>query len=173
MIALYDVFQRKCAYCESMVDDAFVDHYRPRENATGGSGTSPDHYWWLAWEWRNLYNACNACSRAKGAGFPVDGPRAPLECPYDELATAERALLLDPCLDDPEHLLVFDESGRVVATDVRAMTTIDLLSLNRTHLVAADGARWCASESDSPALMACCGRVVGSQSRVSPRFWSS
>jgi uncharacterized protein (TIGR02646 family) len=133
--ALGEMFQHKCAYCESAVDRLNVDLFRPHSNATGARGTSPDHYWWLAWEWRNMYLVCTECTRAKASAFPVEGPRAPPEIPYDKIVGIERALLLDPCGDDPESLLVFEESGRVVTADFRAMTTIDLLHLNRPSLV--------------------------------------
>jgi AAA domain/AAA domain, putative AbiEii toxin, Type IV TA system len=133
--AIYAAFSRKCAYCESAVDLVNVGLHRPRLNAGGRGGTSPDHYWWLAWEWRNMYLVCTACLRAKGTAFPVDGDRAAPETQYERVLETERPLLLDPCAEDPEGMLLFDESGRVVATGIRAMTTIDLLNLNRASLV--------------------------------------
>lgn len=134
-LGIYQAFRRKCAYCESAVDMLHVGLHRPRSNAAGRGGTSPDHYWWLAWEWRNMYLVCAACLRAKGSAFPVDGQRALPEEPYERVAATERAMLLDPCAEEPEGLLLFDDSGRVVATDLRAMTTIDVIGLNRQTLV--------------------------------------
>jgi hypothetical protein len=69
---LFEVFRGKCAYCESPLTagDFVVDHLRPMNGALALDGTaSPDHYWWLAYAWENLY-ACDAdCASFKGARF--------------------------------------------------------------------------------------------------------
>ena len=56
--ALEKLFHFKCAYCESSIanQDWDVEHFRPkgrvaeREKHTG--------YYWLAYEWTNLYPSC-------------------------------------------------------------------------------------------------------------------
>jgi hypothetical protein len=57
--ALAKLFHGKCAYCESSVlhvQPYAIEHFRPKAGAIGLDGIfSPDHYWWLAFEWTNLY----------------------------------------------------------------------------------------------------------------------
>ena len=49
---------------------------RPASDALALDGTlSPDHYWWLAYAWENLYPSCAECVSFKGARFPVRGAR--------------------------------------------------------------------------------------------------
>ena len=142
---LTELFASKCAYCESslgVTDLSQTELFRPRAMAVNLDGeTTRPGYWWLAYEWGNLYLACAECNRNKGNRFPVVGPRALR--PDDDLAK-ERGLLLDPCADDPEEHLLFNEDGLVASAseiDVdghdRGAITIDILGLNRPGLVEA------------------------------------
>jgi uncharacterized protein (TIGR02646 family) len=142
--ALDLLFSSKCAYCEQplALESLVVDQFRPRSGAVGLDGSfSLDHYWWLAYEWTNLYSACPECSSLKGPRFPVEGER--LADPFRSRRTkqapspSERALLLDPCVDDPEKSLVFLEDGHVVgaAGDDRGRVTVEVLGLNRRTLI--------------------------------------
>jgi uncharacterized protein (TIGR02646 family) len=136
--SLMDLFHGKCAYCESPMDQeeyVNVDHFRPKAI-----------YWWLAYDWTNLYPVCPLCARYKGVSFPVLRDRAqPGQTGADLLD--ERALLLDPCLDQPSEWLHFGDKGKVHSTQAagvdkvtfyeeydRGGVTIDLLFLNRAQL---------------------------------------
>ncbi|ODS37052.1 MAG: hypothetical protein A7316_01690 [Candidatus Altiarchaeales archaeon WOR_SM1_86-2] len=160
--ALIRLFNGKCAYCEShigMKGYIDIDHFRPKTGAMDLKGHSdPDHYYWLAYEWDNLYPACPSCNRSKRAYFPVIGGRALPGAMGDELKR-EKALLIDPCLDYPEMYLDFKEDGmvyprlKIYDTDTqllkqqdisnirrirrRATTTIEILGLNRKPIVEA------------------------------------
>jgi uncharacterized protein (TIGR02646 family) len=146
------LFHFKCSFCESKVEShsRAIDHLRPKAGSIGLDGErSPDHYWWLALDWRNLYLLCANCSRSRGNRFPVRGQRAPLEAGWSALRD-ENALLLDPCWDNPEEHLVFSADGSVAATHVddleeaerrrfgtptRGQVTIDTFGLNRPSLI--------------------------------------
>ena len=78
--ALSTLFSSKCAFCESEVSAVApldVHHFRPRQQAVDprNGEVSRRHYWWLAYEWENLYPACVDCNRHAGARFPVNGKR--------------------------------------------------------------------------------------------------
>jgi uncharacterized protein (TIGR02646 family) len=153
--ALVELFHNKCAFCESPLGATSrpdLEQFRPKRGAMNLDGQrSPDHYWWLAFDWNNLYPACPACNRTKGARFPVkDNQRAPLEAGWEDLRS-EPALLLDPCFDHPGQHLIFSRDGTVAAahvddlspeererfgTPTRGQVTIDTFGLNRTALVA-------------------------------------
>jgi hypothetical protein len=98
-----------------------------------GSDYAPDHYWWLAFAWDNLYLTCPPCNKHRGPRFPVKGPR--ITGPGDD-PNRENCLLLDPCRDDPAEHLRFDASGRVRPLSKRGDVTINLVALNRSELVA-------------------------------------
>lgn len=137
------LFHGKCAYCECRfrkTDTIEVDHFRPTSDAKQRSGAaSRIHYWWLAYEYENLYPACAECRRHKATMFPVRGKRAAPGTRRDDLRQ-EKALLLDPCLDDPDKYLHFKDNGTVLPAGrgrdaERAEVTIEVLSLNRRDLV--------------------------------------
>lgn len=134
---LTTLFHGKCAYCEQPVEQPGfynVDSFRPKMEALNLDGkTSPLHYWWLAYEWSNLYFTCGACNKLKGSRFPVEGRRASV----GEDTQDEKRLLLDPCGDHPEQVLLFDEQGRVASEDPRGRATIEILGLNRMELLTA------------------------------------
>jgi len=139
--ALGRLFWNKCAFCESPVEaitaSPVVHHFRPPQEAVDDDGNvSRPHYWWLAYEWENLYLCCQRCATAAGAMFPVDGDRAPVEARGSALA-AEKALLVDPCRDDPDEHLAFRPDGSVEALTDRGKATIEVHALNRHPLVEA------------------------------------
>jgi uncharacterized protein (TIGR02646 family) len=126
----------KCAYCEQVIAGLpNLEHFRPIRGAIAHEGEfSPDHYWWLAFEWENLLPSCVQCNVAKGKRFPTKGPRAAVGSVGEALAR-EEALLLDPTVDNPEVHLLFTETGQVVSRTERGEATIEVLALNRESLV--------------------------------------
>lgn len=140
--SLFKLFDGKCAYCENSIisqDTAVVSHFRPTQAAGGldaSTNNSEHHYSWLAYEWGNLYLACQNCSRSKANFFPVRGGRAALLTSLDEVRESEAAILLDPCFDQPEKHLEFRWNGTCVSRTQRGSITINILALNRSSLVA-------------------------------------
>lgn len=147
---LKEIFRGKCAYCErGIASDEIgdVDQFRPKAGAINQSGKfDPDHYWWLTYEWSNLYFSCRLCNTSKGSRFPVAGARvevpkgskARLGAPwYVTDLREEKPLLLDPCAEefDPDEHLVFDAStGLVAGLTKEGKATIEILNLNRPAL---------------------------------------
>jgi len=135
--ALQSLFRAKCAYCETPVERSTmnVDQFRPQTRAVNLDGSlNADGYWWLAYEWNNLYATCANCEQMKGSRFPIAGARARPGARSEALA-GEQPLLLDPCVDSPEKDLLFSESGRVASRTKRGRVTIDVLGLNRSSLI--------------------------------------
>ncbi|HEU0246380.1 MAG TPA: AAA family ATPase [Gaiellaceae bacterium] len=136
--ALDELFHGNCAYCETRGDaqaPLAVQHYRPRSGALAANGAlSPDHYWWLAYDWENLLVSCPTCERMKGQRFPVAAKRAEPRTTGAALSS-EQPLLLNPRIDDPTEYLLYLDDGTVVGRGERALTTIDILGLNRAELV--------------------------------------
>ena len=132
------LFNGKCAYCESRVDttgSGDLEHFRPKAGAVDLEGNYYlAHYWWLTFEWRNLYLSCQLCNHSKRDRFPLTGPRAALETPYEDL-DGEQPILLDPCVDKPGKFLVFDENGSVGSEHERGQITIEIFDLNRAGLI--------------------------------------
>lgn len=144
--ALNRAFFNKCAFCETRITqakDRVIAFFRPREKALQlNRASSPDHYWWLNWEWSNMYLACGTCIQAKGDMFPTSNRRAHPDT-YGPALQAEGPLLLDPCLDDPGLHLAFSENGEVSprGKSRRGSVTIKVLGLNRSGLLSARGER--------------------------------
>lgn len=137
--AVHTVFGVKCAYCEVGLGPkgGNISHLRPPSNAASSHDEedSPDHYAWLAYEWRNLLLLCAHCERMKGNLFPVDGPRALPLTTWSEAVAAEQALLLDPCVDEPRLHLAFTRNGTAHPVSRRGKVTIEVLGLNREDLL--------------------------------------
>jgi uncharacterized protein (TIGR02646 family) len=151
--ALEKLFHDKCAYCESKIASGFdweVEHFRPKGEVT----ERPDHsgYYWLAYEWSNLYPSCTHCNQrrcdkprwgddhtaetgGKASQFPLLDETCRAMTHEDDLAM-EQALLLDPCSDEPAELLSFSLLGDAVSVgeNIKATTTIEVFQLNRRRL---------------------------------------
>lgn len=153
--ALEKLFHDKCAYCEWKPiggSDSDVEHFRPK----GRVAEREDHpgYYWLAYEWCNLYLSCAHCNQKR-----KDKPRwgDPTELPAggkldqfplcDELTRVmsdddnghlldEKTLLIDPCSSAPDKYLGYDLTGQVFALEGNAYgeATIRVFNLTRRRL---------------------------------------
>lgn len=128
--SLEKLFKGKCAYCEYVFGrvDWEVEHFRPKGNVL----ESPGHpgYYWLAYNWENLYPSCMWCNqiridrpiwgKSKRGGRGGKADHFPLE---DESTRAvdhtkdisqEQPLLVDPCEDNPENLFEYNPLGEIL-----------------------------------------------------------
>ena len=151
--ALEALFHDKCAYCETEASAGFdwnVEHFRPK----GKVAERADHpgYYWLAYEWSNLYPSCSHCNQRRkdrprwgdlqyaGSGgkmdqFPLEDESSRALSPADPLG-AEARLLLDPCADRPEEHLRYTVDGQVVAVagSRKGKVSIEVFHLRRSRL---------------------------------------
>jgi uncharacterized protein (TIGR02646 family) len=156
--ALEEMFERKCAYCESpyaSLHPVDVEHWRPKAEIEGFAGGG---YEWLAMVWENLLPSCIDCNRAryqlvpdavggwrpeklgKANQFPIVDPAKRWVSFSQQMA--EVPLLLDPCVDEPADYFDFDSSGVLLpkkgldaAKQLRAVESIRVYALNRKCLV--------------------------------------
>lgn len=140
--ALKQLFHNKCAYCDNALLESYtnsqgygvIDHFRPKTDAMNTDGSfDPLHYWWLAYEWKNLYPVCNTCQKYKRNNFPILGDqRADI---LGDVST-ESTLLLDPCNPDDflEAHIGYDREKAIPLTE-KGANTIRVLGLNRKELI--------------------------------------
>jgi uncharacterized protein (TIGR02646 family) len=141
-LTLWDHHDGKCCYCERKRDpkrEPDIEHFRPKGAVTGVRGRNSG-YWWLAYDWTNLFFACKSCNQQyKKNHFPVLGKRA--RRPSSSIA-AEEPVLIDPIQDKPEELIdyVWDFGKVPLAKAVgkddehRGQNAIEILGLSRTFL---------------------------------------
>jgi 5-methylcytosine-specific restriction endonuclease McrA len=153
--ALEALFDLKCAYCEHPIGaagDWDVEHFRPKGRVEGQA--NHPGYFWLAYDWTNLYAACQHCNqqraelplwesgsitkppaRGKLDQFPLEAGSFRAAQRGDDL-TRERRLLLSPCEDDPEQHLTFNPLGEPVAIkdSAMALASIEVFALDRSRL---------------------------------------
>ena len=155
-LAILRLFHGKCAYCESHIeaDQGFgdVEHYRPKGRVTDEDykpvmvgGKPHPGYYWLAYDWTNLFPACRACNQpgtqpdgtkaGKFDRFPIVDEAKRAVKPGDPLEPPSETLLINPCLEDPAQHLVFDpDTGFVSGTTEKGKATIRILGLHREGL---------------------------------------
>lgn len=132
--ALTTMFGPKCAYCESHVTAVSwqnVEHFRPSSR-----------YPALAYDWDNLLLACSRCNGEphKSDRFPIgpsgNTPKENRTRPCARTGLGENALLLNPCIDDPDQHITF-RNGRVVSLSDRGKRSVKVYGLNRSELLRA------------------------------------
>ncbi len=154
---LKNLYNNKCAYCESYEPEPEIEHYRPKKRVS--EDKTHIGYYWLCYEWTNLLPACHDCNKAgvKGNRFPIEGIRkyAPkflsnnrdIDLIQNELTDSylveEKPLFLNPEIPDfdPFFYFEFDETGVFKAKQQigtfeyrQAEETIDIVQLNRDKL---------------------------------------
>ena len=133
---LKSIYHGKCAYCETLVEQLHVEHFRPKR---GG-------YYWLAYSWDNLLLACPTCNTSKKNGFPIKNTKVEFEENRDKLELINRMssvydLIEAPLLINPEtvseellNTVTFDKNGGMSSTDERMDKTIETCNLDRRAL---------------------------------------
>ena len=130
----------KCCYCESKFTSTSpgdVEHYRPKsacQQKNGEKLTKPAYYW-LAFEWENLFFSCEICNRShKKNLFPLANPKDRASSHSDDL-NQEEPLLINPENEDPEEFISFQ--GAIVYSiedNKRGKATIKTTGLDRIEL---------------------------------------
>ncbi|MCP4158280.1 MAG: hypothetical protein GY757_61845 [bacterium] len=132
--SLKEIYRNKCAYCESVFKsdtDIVITHYRPVPK-----------YYWLVHEWSNLLPVCRECQYEEDADFLVQGLQV-IEPPKDVLdwranspmMLGEKAVLLNPELDEPKEHLELQTNGRIDGDTNRGGETVECYNLNRPSLL--------------------------------------
>jgi uncharacterized protein (TIGR02646 family) len=135
------LYHGKCAFCESKPTKPItIEHYRPKSI-----------YFWLGYEWSNLFFACADCNGKKDIKFLISNSKNKVNAPpllanltldFEKCRAdspellAEQAAFLHPELDNPLEFLRFEADGKLyaIAESKRANYTIDELRLNRPDL---------------------------------------
>ena len=148
--ALGNLYQWKCAFCESKRFIPQIEHFRPTRSVTGNNPSNMG-YFWLCYEWTNLLPVCSECNKEKLNSFPiltnprVVSPKFLLSGDLDTNANiyTERPLINeDPELLHPEYddhvqtCFSFDSKGKIKGIDPqgRGKKTIEEIGLDNKDL---------------------------------------
>lgn len=132
--ALAKIYDYKCAYCESKVEQNDIEHYRPKSI-----------YYWLAYSWDNLLYCCPTCNQKKSNIFPVKKLTAEFDKKdinqihqlSDKYAKSEEPILINPEKDNVFSDIIFNKNGKFETENNkndRITATIEQLDLNREYL---------------------------------------
>lgn len=130
----------KCCYCEGKFtghSPGDVEHFRPkgRVRQTKGAPFEYPGYYWLAYDWANLFFCCIDCNRsAKLDYFPLEDPARRARNHADDL-TNERPLILNPAgEEDPTDHIGFHEEVPIAITPLGRSTIVALKLDDRPEL---------------------------------------
>jgi hypothetical protein len=132
--ALEVVHASKCCYCERLVTgfaSAHVEHWRPKAyvQQTRGAVQERPGYFWLAYDWNNLFLSCDECNCKKGNLFPLADPDKRARNPQAPLGN-ETPFFLNPGgpINPREHIMFHQEVPRGL-TEL-GKRTIEVLGLD-------------------------------------------
>lgn len=129
--ALKDDQNDKCAYCESSLTGSFanVEHYRPKTEYKEDNISKKPGYYWLAYDWNNLFYSCDECNgqARKGNKFPLRDPNTRNITNKD--ISKEEPLIINPAIEDPQEHICFHKHIAVATSD-KGKETIRIFDLN-------------------------------------------
>ena len=102
----------KCFLCESRISHISygdVEHFRPKAGVcqTAVEKMPETGYFWLAYDWSNLFLACQICNqRFKRNLFPIQNPESRVKSHTDDLSQ-EIPLFINPVIENPEDFISF------------------------------------------------------------------
>ncbi len=109
---LKSIQNNKCCFCEarvSHVSHGDVEHFRPKMGyqAEQNSPFVKPGYFWLAYDFFNLFFTCQICNQIfKKNFFPLADESTRAKSPDDDIFLEEN-LILNPEFDQPEQHIVF------------------------------------------------------------------
>jgi uncharacterized protein (TIGR02646 family) len=137
--ALIKAQHDKCCFCESKVTHISygdVEHFRPKAGIRqkAGDPLETPGYYWLAYEWSNLFFSCQLCNqRYKENLFPLKNPADRAKTHNDDLST-EKPLFINPTEGARKYILFREEVIFAVNDNPRGKATIKALGLDRVEL---------------------------------------
>lgn len=128
----------KCCYCECKIyENEDIEHFRPKQayRQFPGQPRQWPGYYWLAYEWDNLYLACKTCNQKhKNDLFPLYNPEDRAKNHQADL-NKEKPILIDPGKENPSDFIKFQGEFAIgIDEEGRGKATIELLQLNRKAL---------------------------------------
>jgi hypothetical protein len=92
-------------------------------------------YYWLAYDWDNLYLSCGSCNqRQKKNLFPLAAPTNRAQLHNNDI-TVEEPLFVNPGYEDPsQHIGFRGEVPYTIPGSIKGKTTIQMLKLDRDIL---------------------------------------
>ncbi|MCY4428507.1 MAG: hypothetical protein OXC05_15960 [Halieaceae bacterium] len=136
---LREAHHGKCCFCEGVFEAnaaGDVEHYRPKHYSQQGHGMPKIYpgYYWLAYDWDNLFYSCQDCNRShKRNYFPLRDPEARVRNHLGDLA-AEAPLILCPGgPENPRDHIHFRQEIALGKSNA-GKSTIEIVGLNRLSL---------------------------------------
>lgn len=137
--ALINLQKKCCCFCESRIthiSSGDVEHFRPK-NGYSQDQTDLFHkpgYFWLAYDWSNLFFSCEQCNRRSQKNFfPLKNPANRFNPKKKLDISKEEPLFIDPSKVDPAEHLSFIGPNITHKTE-EGDTTIKALKLDRDDL---------------------------------------
>jgi uncharacterized protein (TIGR02646 family) len=126
---------QKCCFCEMKIGkDGDVEHFRPKKAVRIGQKLEYPGYYWLAYEWENLFWCCSACNqRHKRSHFPLSDESKRVRNHQGNIED-EEPLFIHPIHDRPEDLIGWNAEVPVAIDDnIKATATLRLLKIEQRH----------------------------------------
>lgn len=135
----------KCCYCEEKEEIGDVEHFRPKTESkqdTDEEAITPGYYW-LAYEWDNLFFSCPTCNRSyKKSLFPL-ADSFKRATSHSQDISEETPLFIDPQQENPEDYIGFEGYGAIAIDDnQKGSTTIDKLGINKREALVESRRQW-------------------------------
>lgn len=138
---LLKIQDKKCCFCERKrphAREGDVEHFRPKTGfrLTGKSPLIKPGYYWLAYDFTNLFYACKVCNQEyKKNIFPLADETKRARSHTDDWKL-EECLILHPEFDKPdEHIEFIGEVAKPKNGSLKGRNTIKLLGLNNVELL--------------------------------------
>jgi hypothetical protein len=135
--ALKKAQYKKCCFCEKTQADEYgaVEHYRPKAayKLKRKTALKRPGYYWLGYQWDNLFFVCGPCNTKKGSLFPLkDESKRALN--HNGNVSREAPLLLNPTgRKDPTKHIKFTNQF-ISGVTPEGKQTIEICKLDRDGL---------------------------------------
>lgn len=135
--ALLKIQDYKCCYCEQEINGYVdVEHFRPKNTylKTEKDGKNYPSYYWLAYDWDNLFMACEVCNSSyKKSLFPLLDESTRSKNHLGKIEN-EKPLLVHPTNEKPEDFITFKNFlAQGVDEQERGKKVIEFFALNKNR----------------------------------------
>ncbi len=134
---LRTIQHEKCCFCERKEEIGDVEHFRPKAayRQKRGEQRSQVGYYWLAYDWNNLFFCCPKCNRRyKENLFPLADESKRAKSHSDDICS-EKPLFINPQKDNPEYYIEYHGiTPHSINNNPKGKITIKETGINRPFL---------------------------------------
>ncbi len=133
----------KCCFCEKKTEIGDVEHFRPKAFYQQDEMNVPSKtgYYWLAYDWENLFFSCEVCNRSfKKNYFPLEDETQRAKNHLESIEN-EVPLFINPAKENPSDFIEYVGTA-ITPKNAKGKISLQRIGIDRDFLLNEEKLAW-------------------------------